>query len=69
MIDWSPDGDYAQIYFVDEGHTDVIKVAEETLYPLDALNDVFNNYPHQAVRVSSKRYKHFFHLNVNASVI
>ncbi|ERL90611.1 hypothetical protein D910_07958 [Dendroctonus ponderosae] len=51
LIDWAPTGDYAQVYFVDKGYTDVIKVADETLYPLDSVNEVFNTYPSQAVRV------------------
>lgn len=52
LIDWAPKGDYAQVYFIDIGYTDVIKVADEMLYPLDSVNEVFNTYPPQAVRVS-----------------
>lgn len=43
---------FAQVYFVDDGHTNIITVANEVLYPLDTLHDVFSNYPHQAIRVS-----------------
>ncbi|KAJ8916640.1 hypothetical protein NQ315_000285 [Exocentrus adspersus] len=51
LIDWSPKGDLAQIYFVDYGNTDVINVTEDVLYPLDKLSDVLNQYPFQAVKV------------------
>uniref|UniRef100_A0A6P7FEB4 Tudor domain-containing protein 7-like isoform X2 n=1 Tax=Diabrotica virgifera virgifera TaxID=50390 RepID=A0A6P7FEB4_DIAVI len=50
ILDWSPDENFIQIYYVDFGNTEVIKVKEAVLYPLDKLNDVINNYPHQAVR-------------------
>ncbi|XP_018566265.1 tudor domain-containing protein 7 isoform X2 [Anoplophora glabripennis] len=51
LIDWSPKGELAQIYFVDYGNADVINVEKEVLYPLDKLSDVLNQYPFQAVRV------------------
>ncbi|XP_066258782.1 tudor domain-containing protein 7A isoform X1 [Euwallacea similis] len=51
LIDWSPDGRMAQVLFVDEGHTDVITVENEVLYPLETLHDVLNKYPHQAITV------------------
>ncbi|XP_050308699.1 tudor domain-containing protein 7B isoform X2 [Anthonomus grandis grandis] len=50
LIDWSPDGEFAQIYFIDEGHASVIRISSEILYPLEILNDAFNNYPYQALR-------------------
>ncbi|KAJ8954659.1 hypothetical protein NQ314_007059 [Rhamnusium bicolor] len=51
IIDWSPNEDLAQIYFVDYGNTDVINVTEDILYPLDKLSDVLSQYPFQAVKV------------------
>lgn len=51
LIDWSPNGDLAQIYFVDYGNTDVINVKEDVLYPLDKLSDILSQYPFQAVKV------------------
>ncbi|XP_072387591.1 tudor domain-containing protein 7-like isoform X1 [Diabrotica undecimpunctata] len=50
ILDWSPNQDFIQIYYVDFGNTEVVKVKEAVLYPLDKLNDVINKYPHQAVR-------------------
>ncbi|KAJ8975770.1 hypothetical protein NQ317_004820 [Molorchus minor] len=51
IIDWSPNEDLAQIYFVDYGNTDVINIKEDILYPLDKLSEILSQYPHQAVRV------------------
>ncbi|CAH0548702.1 unnamed protein product [Brassicogethes aeneus] len=51
IIDWAPQGNFAQIYFVDYGNTDVINVNSEVLYPLDKLSDVLSQYPFQAVKV------------------
>ncbi|KAG5886984.1 hypothetical protein JTB14_024203 [Gonioctena quinquepunctata] len=51
LIDWAPNGELAQIYFIDYGHTDVINVQEEILYPLDTLSDILSQYPPQAVKV------------------
>lgn len=51
IIDWSPNMDMAQIYFVDYGNTDVIVLNNDVLYPLEKLSDVLNQYPYQAVKV------------------
>lgn len=50
IIDWSPKQDMAQIYYIDYGSTDVIKVKETVLYPLEKLDDIVNMYPPQAVK-------------------
>ncbi|XP_057667390.1 tudor domain-containing protein 7 isoform X1 [Diorhabda carinulata] len=50
IIDWSPKEDMAQIYYIDYGTTDVIKVKETALYPLEKLDDIVNMYPPQAVK-------------------
>lgn len=52
IIDWSPCETLAQIYFVDYGNTDIIKVNKDIVYPLSKLSDVLNLYPFQAVKVS-----------------
>lgn len=51
ILEWAPNGLFAQIYFVDYGNCDIIKVADEKLYPLDELSDVIDRFPAQAVRV------------------
>lgn len=51
IIDWSPNREHAQIYFVDYGNTDIIQMKKEKLYPLDEISDVISQYPEQAVRV------------------
>ncbi|GJQ79843.1 hypothetical protein Trydic_g23305 [Trypoxylus dichotomus] len=51
ILEWAPNGIFAQIYFIDFGNCDVIKVADEMLYPLDELSDVIDRFPAQAVRV------------------
>ncbi|KAL1502595.1 hypothetical protein ABEB36_007716 [Hypothenemus hampei] len=51
IIDWSPDGTMAQIFYVDLGQTAVITATDEKLYLLSNLNDVLSNYPYQACRV------------------
>ncbi|KAI4454865.1 tudor domain containing protein [Holotrichia oblita] len=50
ILEWAPNGLFAQIYFVDYGNCDIIKVADENLYPLDELSDVIDRFPAQAVR-------------------
>lgn len=52
IIDWSPCENLAQIYFLDYGNTDIIKVNKDIVYPLDKLSDVLNLYPSQALKVS-----------------
>lgn len=56
IIDWSPCETLAQIYFVDYGNTDVIKVNKDIVYPLSKLSDVLNLYPFQAVKVSFRNF-------------
>lgn len=51
VIDWAPNDQYAQLYFVDYGNTSIIKVTDETLYPIDELSDVICKYPYQALKV------------------
>ncbi|XP_074027084.1 tudor domain-containing protein 7 tapas isoform X2 [Leptinotarsa decemlineata] len=51
LIDWAPNEELAQIHFIDYGHTDVINVKDEILYPLETLSDILSQYPPQAVRV------------------
>ncbi|XP_063926404.1 tudor domain-containing protein 7 isoform X2 [Zophobas morio] len=51
IIDWSPKGDLAQIYFLDIGNTQVVSVANDRMYPLDKLSEVLCQYPPQAVKV------------------
>lgn len=51
FIDWSPNGEHAQIYFVDYGNTDVIEPKKEKLYSLADISDVISQYPEQAIRV------------------
>lgn len=52
IIDWAPNRNLAQIYYVDYGHTDVIDLGEELLYLLEDLDQTLALYPYQAVRVS-----------------
>lgn len=51
IIDWSPCEKYAQIYFVDNGHTEVMKVSESTFYLLSDLSEVITQFPPQAIKV------------------
>lgn len=51
LIDWDPSRTYAQIYFVDYGNADIVKVRDEVMYALDELSDVITKYPHQALKV------------------
>lgn len=51
ILEWAPNRKFAQIYFVDYGNCDIIKMADETLYPLNELSDVIDRFPPQAVRV------------------
>lgn len=51
VIDWAPNNQYAQLYFVDYGNTSIITVMDEALYPIDELSDVICKYPYQALKV------------------
>ncbi|GLV35884.1 tapas [Carabus blaptoides fortunei] len=52
--DLSPGGDYAQLYFVDYGGTEIVRLANGSsaeLYLLERISDVLCAFPHQAFRV------------------
>lgn len=54
IIDWCPNLQYCQIYFVDYGNTKVINIQKDVLYSLDEISDVVSHYPEQAVKVRMK---------------
>ncbi|XP_044261452.1 tudor domain-containing protein 7-like isoform X2 [Tribolium madens] len=51
IVDWSPKGDLAQIYFIDQGNAQVVNVNNEKMYELDKLDNVLSQYPSQAIKV------------------
>ncbi|KAL3271551.1 hypothetical protein HHI36_022028 [Cryptolaemus montrouzieri] len=51
ILDMSPKGDMAQVYFVDKGNYEVVKISQEVMYPLDKISDVLHQFPAQAVQV------------------
>ncbi|XP_973071.2 tudor domain-containing protein 7 isoform X1 [Tribolium castaneum] len=51
IVDWSPKGDLAQVYFIDQGNAQVVNVTNEKMYELDKLDSVLSQYPGQAIKV------------------
>ncbi|XP_045466417.1 tudor domain-containing protein 7 isoform X2 [Harmonia axyridis] len=51
ILDMSPDGEHAQVYFIDRGNFNVVKVAEEVFYRLEDISEVLYQFPPQAVMV------------------
>nr|XP_022902802.1 tudor domain-containing protein 7 isoform X1 [Onthophagus taurus] len=50
-VDFSPKNDWVQLFFVDKGFCEILKVVENKFYPLELLNDVINQFPGQAIKV------------------
>ncbi|XP_044764017.1 tudor domain-containing protein 7A isoform X2 [Coccinella septempunctata] len=51
VLDMSPEGDFAQIYFIDVGSYKVVKVAEEVFFRLEDISEVVYQFPPQAVMI------------------
>lgn len=62
VCDYSPDGVYAQILYVDHGSTEIIKLKDAQTYALDKLSEPLYMYAEQAVRV---QFMHDFSLPDN----
>lgn len=49
--EWAPNKVYVQLYFVDYGNCDIVKVCDTHMLPLNDLSDTAGQFPGQAVRV------------------
>lgn len=54
IIDWAPNLQHCQLYFVDYGNTTIVNVQKELIYCLDDISDVISQYPEQAIKVRMK---------------